>query len=258
MDTRRVGRTQWLTFSRPEKLNCMSLEVYRELTAHILAASADETIDAIVIAGSGRAFTTGGDLKEILAAWKEGRPAGVRVVHEYADAAIRLFDAVETSSKMVITMVNGLCQAGGFSIVLSCDYSIASDHAVFSVPEGKVGLADPFVTERLAAHVGLARARRLVFTAESIDASTALGYGMLSEVVPHDELEKRTEAFVESLAATSPHSRALFKRSLNRFLPRFDREVMLRGNTSPDAGEGLAAFVERRTPVWSAPGQAAG
>ncbi|MEB3370511.1 enoyl-CoA hydratase/isomerase family protein [Saccharopolyspora mangrovi] len=237
-------------FSRPEKLNCMSLGVYRELAERILHASADDTIDTIVIGGTGRAFTTGGDLKEILAARQQGRQSGIDVVHQYAEAALRLFDAIETSSKTVVAMVNGVCQAGGLGIVLAADYSMVSDRATFAAAEGKVGLADPFVAERLGVHIGLARARKLVLTAEQIDAATALQYGMISEVVGHDQLEERTTGFVDSLAEISPHSRALFKRSLNRLLPRFDREVMLRGNTGADATEGLTAFVERRTPLW--------
>jgi enoyl-CoA hydratase len=250
VDATRIGRAEWLMFSRPEKLNCMSLSVYRELTERIVRASAEDTVDAIVIGGTGRAFTTGGDLKEILAARRESRQSGIDIVHQYAEAAIRLFDAIETSSKTVVAMVNGLCHGGGFGIVLSADYSVVSDRASLAAPEGKVGLADPFVTERLGAHIGLARARKLVLTAEPIDAATALQYGMISEVVGHDRLEDRTAEFVESLARISPHSRALFKRSLNRLLPRFDREVMLRGNTSADATEGLAAFIERRSPAW--------
>ncbi|MGW1419958.1 enoyl-CoA hydratase/isomerase family protein [Bradyrhizobium manausense] len=240
----------WMMLSRPEKLNCLALRDYLELGDAVLQASADPAIDVIVIGATGRAFCTGGDLKEILAEIEKGPAAAIEIVHKFADASIRLFQLMESSAKTVVAMVNGPCHAGGLCMLLSCDVSVVSDRSNFAVPEGRVGLADPFVPLRLARMVGVARAKWMMFSGEILDAGDALRAGLVTHVVPHDELEGATRKIVSQIQEMSPASRALYKKSINSDLAPFDRSIQFSANAGPDAAEGLSAFVQKRKPIW--------
>uniref|UniRef100_UPI003F494DDA enoyl-CoA hydratase/isomerase family protein n=1 Tax=Ensifer adhaerens TaxID=106592 RepID=UPI003F494DDA len=240
----------WLILSNPEKMNCLGLAEYNGLADAIIEASADDTLDVIAIAGTGRAFCTGGNLKEILAEQAKGELPGKVVIQRFADASLRLFQAIESTPKTVVAVVNGYCHAGGLSIALSADICIASDRADFCVPEAKVGLADPYAPLRLARAVGLPTARWMMYTAERISAVRALEISLVNKVVPHDQLKEEATALVRQLQKTAPTSRAIYKKCLNSDLPAFTREAMISANASPDAVEGLRAFVERREAVW--------
>ena len=239
-----------LTLTRPEKLNAMTLNDYLALGDAVLDASADPSIDIIVIGATGRAFSTGGDLNESLAETNKGPEAAIRNVHRYADASGRLLQLMETSPKTIVVAVNGLCLAGGLCILLCADVSIASDRASFSVPEGRVGLADPFIPLRLGRAIGPVRAKWLMFSGETMSAGAALEAGLITHLVPHDELEDATHRVIAQLQEISPVSRALYKKAINSDLAPFDRDIQFRANAGADAAEGLSAFVERRKPVW--------
>ncbi|MBX5212135.1 enoyl-CoA hydratase/isomerase family protein [Rhizobium sp. NZLR11] len=240
----------WLTLSNPEKMNCLGLAEYNGLADAIIEASADDTLDVIAITGSGRAFCTGGNLKEIQTEQAKGALPGRLVIQRFADASLRLFQAMESTPKTVVAVVNGYCHAGGLSIVLSADISIASDRADFCVPEGKVGLADPYAPLRLARAVGLPTARWMMYTAERLSAVGALDISLVNRVVPHDLITQEAQSLVRQIQKTAPTSRAIYKNCLNSDLPAFSRDAMISANASPDAVEGLKAFVERRNPVW--------
>jgi enoyl-CoA hydratase/carnithine racemase len=149
-----------------------------------------------------------------------------------------------------VAVINGHCHAGGLSIALSADLSIASDRADFCVPEGKVGLADPYAPLRLARAVGLPLARWMMYTAETIDATQAANISLVNQVVPHDALMVEARNLVRKVQLISPVSRAIYKRCTNSDLPAFQRDAMLSANADVDAVEGLKAFMERRPPVW--------
>lgn len=135
-------------------------------------------------------------------------------------------------------------------MLLSCDVSVVSDRANFAVPEGRVGLADPFVPLRLARMVGLGRAKWMMASGELLNADDALRAGLVTHVVPHDELEAATRKFVSQIQEMSPVSRALYKKSINGDLAPFDRSIQFSANSGPDAAEGLSAFVQKRKPNW--------
>lgn len=240
----------WLTLGRPDKLNCLELADYLSLGDAILDASADPSIDVIVVGATGRAFSTGGDLKESLAALEQGPAAAIRNVHRYADASGRMLQLMETSPKTIVVAVNGMCLAGGLCLLLSADVSVVSDRAYFSVPEGRVGLADPFIPLRLGRAIGPVRAKWLMASGEPMTAEAALAAGLITHLVPHDELDAATRRVVAQIQSTSPTTRALYKKAINSDLAPFDRDIQFRANASPDAAEGLAAFVEKRPPVW--------
>jgi enoyl-CoA hydratase/carnithine racemase len=163
---------------------------------------------------------------------------------------MRLFQLMESSPKTIVASINGACLAGGLCIVLSSDVSISSDAATFSAPEAKVGLADPFVPLRLARAIGTTRAKWMMLTADILDARAARNAGLITEVVPHEDLETATLSAVEKLQQTSPITRALYKKAANSDLAPFDRDLQFSANAGSDAREGLSAFVQKRKPQW--------
>lgn len=240
----------WLTLNNPEKMNCLGIAEYNGMADAVIDASADDTLDIIAITGSGRAFCTGGNLKEIQTEQAKGELQGKIVIQRFADASLRLFQAIESTSKTVVAVINGYCHAGGMSIALSADVSIASDRADFCVPEAKVGLADPYAPLRLARAVGLPRARWIMYTGVRIPAAQALEMSLVNKVVPHETLVEEACSLIAALQRTSPTSRAIYKKCLNLDLPAFSRDAMISANASADAYEGLRAFVEKRDPIW--------
>lgn len=240
----------WVTINRPDDLNCLSYDMYGELADAMVAAAADSSIDVVVVTGEGRAFSTGGDLKQILNAVSSGRSELDVVTQRFAEASMRAFQAIEACPKTVVAMVNGICQAGGMSIAMCSDVVVASSRATFCVPEGKVGLADPFAPTRLARRAGVTAAKWLLMTADTVSAQEALDMGMVNLVVPHESLLDETLSVVKKIQLTSPTTRAIYKKCLNDDNVPFDRDVMLRGNAGADAAEGIAAFVEKRAPEW--------
>jgi enoyl-CoA hydratase len=240
----------WITIDRPDDLNCLSYDMYGELADAMVSASADSSVDVVLLTGEGRAFSTGGDLKQILNAFSAGPAELDAVTQRFAEASMRAFQAIEACPKTVVSMVNGICQAGGMSIAMCSDVVIASSNATFCVPEGKVGLADPFAPTRLARRVGVSAAKWLLMTADTVSAQQALDMGMVNLVVEHESLRDETLAVVRKIQLTSPTTRAIYKKCVNDDNIGFDRDVMLRGNAGADAAEGIAAFVEKRAPVW--------
>lgn len=245
-----VEGAAWVTIDRPEDLNCLSHEMYGQLADALVDAAADRTVDVVVLTGTGRAFSTGGDLKQILAAFREGPAEVDRVTQRFAEASMRAFQAIEACPKTVVAMVNGICQAGGMSLALCSDIVIASSDATFCVPEGKVGLADPFAPTRLARRVGVSAAKWLLMTADTVGAEEALAMGMVNRVVAPERLREATTEVVRRIQATSPVTRAIYKKCVTDDNVPFDRDVMLRANAGTDAAEGIGAFVAKRKPVW--------
>jgi enoyl-CoA hydratase/carnithine racemase len=236
----------FLTLDRPEKLNALSPEMYAAIRPALRRADLDDRVDVIVLGASGdEAFCTGGDLVDHASSWRDDLPGALADV----EGAFP-YETFERISKVVICAINGKCQAAGMIMLLMSDLVVSSDRARFRVPEALVGLADPFVPVRLAQHVGLARARWMMFTAEEVDAHEAERIGLLGKVVPHDELEKAVTDVVERVRRTAPGARSRYKRMLNDTLPPVRMDHFLAQMQSPEALEGLDSFAEKRPPSW--------
>jgi len=163
------------------------------------------------------------------------------------------FRHVARCSKLWVAKINGLCHAGALGLVLHCDVTVAADTARFRVPELLRGIPDPFITSRLAATVGTARAAYLCFTAGEVDAPTALAMGLVGAVVPAAELDSHVEWVLAQIAKTGPAARTTIKRELNRQIPTHDPYMFSDSLGTPEMHEGIAAFVEKRPIAWPRP-----
>jgi enoyl-CoA hydratase len=203
----RHGPVMRLILNRPGKLNAMSVEVIESLSARLADAAGDETVRVVVIAGSGRAFCAGYDLDE-----ETGRDAGS--AHDYLSRDLRALFEVFDLPKPVIAEVHGYCLAGGCDLMMMCDLAVASDDAVFGVPELKFGSA--VVAMVMPWLIGARRAKELLLTGEDrLGAVEAERIGLVNRVVARSELTAATMELAARLAVVDPVAMRLTKRAIN-------------------------------------------
>lgn len=245
-DIARHGQVAVLRVNRPEVRNALDLATVREMTDAVAALTADKTFGAIVITGAGGAvFVSGADINDIRA---RKRNDGLAAINS------TLFSAIDKCPKVTIAAVNGLALGGGCELALSCDLRIAASHARFGQPETGLGIIPGAgATQRLPRIVGLGRAKHLILTGEAIDAQKALEWGLVSQVVPAEELEAQALALAERVLSRGPLAIRLAKLALNASA-RVDLDSGLLIETlaqaicfeSADKQEGTAAFLEKR------------
>jgi enoyl-CoA hydratase/carnithine racemase len=240
------GRVLHLRIDRVERRNAFTNDMYRALKRAAIWADGQPELDAVCLTGTDRWFGAGGDM-----AGRSADPEGLAAEWDPTDHFP--FRHIERCSKLWVAKVNGLCHAGGLDLTLSCDVAVASDRARFRVPELLRGIPDAFMSSRLVEAAGLARARYLFFTAAEIDAPAAGAMGLVGEVVPHDELDARTEWILEQISSTGPLARATVKRDLNAQLRPGDVSLFMVPGLSAEITEGMGAFVEKRAAVWPRP-----
>jgi enoyl-CoA hydratase/carnithine racemase len=247
----RDGQTVWITIDRPAVMNALDPAAHRELAAAFDAFQADPELRVAVITGSGdRAFCVGSDLKA-----RAERNADDHPPTGFAGLTHR-FDLM----KPVIAAVNGLAIGGGVEIVAACDLAIAADHAEFSLPEPRVGLAalGGGGLQRLARTLPLKHAMDLVLTGRRIGADEARRIGLINDAVPAAELRARARSMAESIIAGAPLAIAASKQVMLESLSYPDLKSALRARypaaelmlASADAVEGQRAFLEKRKPHW--------
>jgi enoyl-CoA hydratase/carnithine racemase len=236
-----------ITLNRPAELNSFSTNLYRELRDAVRLATIDDMVDIVVITGTGRAFATGGDLKEVLAYLQPD--ADPLDIYRFEDNLP--FETVRQCPKVTIAAVNGICMAGGLITTMSCDISVAVADAVFAAPEGKVGVAEGWMPAVMFGRVSLSKMRYLALTGTAIPADKAERWGLITEVVPDaDALDRRVSEIIEEVRGTSPAVRRSYKQTINDIAPTGKMGDFREGTGTPDGIEGLSAFAEKRRPRY--------
>jgi methylglutaconyl-CoA hydratase len=243
------GPVYRIRLCRPEAMNALTPTLYGEIRAGVLAGLGDPDVRVIVIEGSGGVFAAGGDLK-ILRRILE-LPADQRLA-EFSEAfdAPLPFETILDCWKPVIAKIDGYALAGGTILAAAADIAIATDRSTFGIPEGRVGLADPFAATLLPAAIGLGRARYMMLTGAFVDAATAEQWGLVLESVPVERLDSAVEEVIQGLLRIAPEAQRGYKRTAIRALPRMSAMEIMEVAISPNGSEGLAAFAEKRAPVW--------
>jgi len=241
-----------LTLDRPQSRNSLSLGMLRAMAEALAGIAADEAVRVVIIAGSGPAFCAGHDLKELRASGYDP---------DYIDALFaacaEVMLAIVRLPKPVIARVHGIATAAGAQLVASADLAFAADDARFATPGVNIGLFCSTPMVALSRNVAPKQAMQMLLTGELIDAATALRFGLVNELAPLAELEARTLAFARKLAAKSPLTLAIGKEAFYRQaeLPLaeaydYTRAVMATNLRAQDAREGIAAFLDKRPPLW--------
>ena len=244
------GAVAVITFSRPEALNAINSEVFRELNSVLDDIEKNEEIKALILTGDGKAFVAGADIAEM----RDKTPDEAKL---FSETGHNTFMRIEEFKVPVIAAVNGFALGGGLELALSCDFIIASEKAKFSAPEVNLGLIPGFNgTQRLQRAVGIAYAKYLIFTAEMIDAQEALRVGLVQKVVAPEELMPVVEKTAATIASKGPDAVKAAKRAVNYgsyygFLKGAENEQTEFSKQFNEQGkEGMTAFLEKRKPEW--------
>ncbi len=246
------GHTAWITLNRPEAMNAISTQLARELLAALAMVEEDGEVWAAAITGAGeRAFCAGADLRERKDMSRE------QMVRQRA-LFVKMFTAISFFPKPLVAAVNGYALAGGFEIALGCDLVIASERAVFGLTEVGLGIIPAGGgTQNLPRIIGKARAKELIFTARRLTAQEALEWGLVSRVVPADQLTAVTGQLLADMVQNAPIALQQAKRAINYGLEMdlhsgiaLEAECYNVCLTTEDRDEGLRAFNEKRRPQY--------
>jgi len=238
-----------ITLNRPAKLNAVTQEMSDALVTAAEWCNAHDEVRCVVLTGAGRAFCAGSDIAELD---KYATPWDFRNRADYCDALRRL-------RKPVIAAVNGYALGGGLETALSCDIRLASSTATFAAPEIKLGwIGGGGMAAFLNQSIGASNAALMLLTGDPVDADRALRWGLVSEVVPPDDLLPRASAVAAVIASRPPIAAETAKANLHAAvnLPQeqalaYERDLQTICFATRDAAEGRRAFAERRPGVFS-------
>ncbi|SUA77442.1 Probable enoyl-CoA hydratase echA8 [Nocardia otitidiscaviarum] len=249
VDVQRSGSTLRITMNRPAKRNALSHQHLKELLAAFRAAGESDAT-GIVLAAEGPVFSAGHDFADVAAR----DLAGVR---DLLHLCTELMRTVQSVPQVVIARVHALATAAGCQLVASCDLSIAADTAAFALPGGKGGWFCHTPAVPVARSVGRKRFMELVLTGDPVDAATAAEWGLINRAVPLADLDAAVDELLARATRGSRASKALGKRTVYAQLDRPEAdaydialEAMAQASQLPAAKEGMAAFLEKRPPVW--------
>jgi 2-(1,2-epoxy-1,2-dihydrophenyl)acetyl-CoA isomerase len=251
-----TGGITRLTLNRPDKLNAFTRAMHTELRAAFEAAAGNSQCRVIVLTGAGRAFCAGQDLAEARPGPQEAMPdAGSRLEETY-NPLVKFITSLE---KPVVCAVNGIAAGAGANVALACDIVLAARSASFLQAFSRIGLVpDASGTWTLPRLVGPARARALTMLAEPLAAEKAEAWGLIWKAVDDDKLEAEVLALATRLAAAPTYALGLTKRAIalsstNTLGQQLDleRDLQRKAGSSPDAVEGIRAFLEKRAPKFT-------
>ena len=238
----------FVTVNRPDKLNALNDQLVADLRDVVAALKADPAVKGVILTGAGpKAFVAGADIGELA---KQGVLDG----RERALNGQAVLTAIETIGKPVLAAVNGFALGGGCELAMACHIRIASETAKFGQPEVKLGITPGYGgTQRLPRIVGKGRALHLLLTGETIDAQEALRIGLVTKVVPQDQLMAEAEKLMRQILANGPVAVALTIEAVHQGLEMTLAEgLQLEANafglvaSTRDVKEGLNAFLEKR------------
>lgn len=241
------GSIAVVRLNRPDRMNALNRQLQDDLGRAFAAAEAAPEVRVLILTGAGRAFSVGADIEE-LETTAEGAARQLQ-------ASLGCLSSPERLRKPVIAAVNGYALGGGFELALACDIVVASDRAVFGVPEPTLGVVPGFAMQRLPRLVGVMRAREILLTARRLSAQEAREYGLVSRVAPHDGLMAEARSVAMGMTELAPLALELLKATINRHLLSSDLVFAARANAwlfaTRDAQEGIRAFREKRKPTFN-------
>jgi len=239
----------WITMNRPESLNALNRDLWRELCQALEIAERDEEVSVIVITGAGRAFSAGDDIKDVASL------SSSEIRDFFWDYAAPTVMKIIELTKPVIAAVNGPAYGGGCEIAMLCDLVVASEDAVFAVPEARIGALPP-IASAIGAHIiGKLNASMLMLTGDPITAKEAKSMGMVNPIVPAEELKKTIKEVANKIMLSSPTSIKAIKKIMNEQIQLKDLErsieELIALFEAGEAEEGHEAFIKKRPPRWA-------
>ena len=243
------GHVAIVEMHRPAKLNAMGRSFWVDMRTVLSNLEQDASTRVVVITGAGdKAFSVGGDIASF------AELTTLEQKRAFQIDAMDTFAAVENTRLPVIAAVNGWALGGGCELTLACDIVLASDKAVFGMPESALGLVPGFGVLRAPTVIGRQMTKLMVMAGERLDAQQALSAGLVQRVYPAAQLMSEALALAERIAANAPSAHDVGKRLINRGVDRGEFDYSIEALTvlqsSADTAEGVSAFLEKRKPVF--------
>ena len=240
------GHIALLTMNRPDALNALNLDVLQDLDNAVTTAEKDEDIYVLIITGAGRSFVAGADIAQM----KDLSAVQAQAFGEFGNS---VFAKIDGLLKPVIAAVNGFALGGGCELAMACDIIIAGEKAKFGQPEVSLGITPGFGgTQRLPRIVGAAKAKELILTAKTIGAAEALSIGLVSSVVPQDELMDKAFELANMICANAQIAVRQSKAAINNGLQTdmatgiaFETQTFGLCFATEDQKSEMTAFVEK-------------
>ena len=247
----RIGSTQLVTINRADKMNALTIGLIQEIGQEINRIQTDTSVRGVILTGAGeKAFAAGADIAEF-ADFNSAR------AKEMSASGHAVFNSIERSVKPVIAAVNGFALGGGCELAMACHVRIASENAIFGQPEVNLGVPPGYGgTQRLAQIVGKGRALDLLISARTIDAQTAMNYGLVTQVVELEVLMESCMKYLQKLENKSPMAIAEVIKCSNALYDlrdgfEYEIDSFSKSFETPDFKEGTAAFIGKRKPNYS-------
>ncbi len=237
-----------LKINRPEVMNAMNPETILEFEQALHDLNDNLDVRVIIVTGEGKSFVSGSDISEL------AKMDSIKA-REYSQFGKRVLNYLENMEKPVIAAINGYALGSGCELALACDIRIASERAKFGQPEVKLGLIPGHAgTQRLARIVGLGKAKELIFTGDLINANEAKEIGLVNKVVPQDNLLDEAKGLAKKILSGGPIAMRLAKSAINKSFidpgSAYESEAFGICFSTPEAKEGMQAFLEKRKPKW--------
>ncbi len=240
-----------LTLNRPEAMNSLNAETLYELRDITAQLSTRKGVWAVIVQGQGEHFSVGMDVNVI----QEGLNQSEKAARESLLELQGCLDDFEALEKPTIARLHGFCIGGGLVLALCCDFRVASERTIFSLPEVKRGLAVLMGTQRVTRVVGVAATKEMILLGECFNAQEALEFGLINRVVPPDELDGAVAKLAEKFLKLPPRTVGIAKRIIQQghnmsLRESQDLEIDARAELigSPDLEEAIASFLEKREP----------
>lgn len=254
LEHERRGPVAWVWMNRPERHNAFDDSLIAELTTALEALGEADEVRAIVLAGRGRSFSAGGDLN-----WMR-RQGAASMAENLADARrlAELFRVLAECPKPTIARVHGAAMGGGMGLAAACDICVASTEAAFATSEVRLGLVPGVISPYVVRAIGERQAYRYFQTGEHIDALLAGKLGLAHEVVAPEALDVAVQSVVDALLAGGPAAQAASTALIRAVAGRPVTDELIHDcarriaelRATPQAREGLSAFLEKRAPAW--------
>ncbi len=254
MDFKTISLTQEgaigiLTLNCPEIMNPINNEFISELSQAIDRIAEEEKIRVMILTGGNKVFAAGGDIKAMMQFTPLQAKKFVIPIH-------KVLNQITELPKPTIAAIGGFALGGGVEMTLTCDFRIAADNAKFGFPEINLGIFPAAGgSQRLPRLIGMAKAKELMFTGDTIDAATALAIGLVNQVVPREELMERAMKLAEKLSSKPPITIKALKESMHNVFNtdinmglKMEMEKFCSLFSTEDQKEGMGAFLEKRKP----------
>lgn len=247
------GPLAWLTLNRPEKRNALSLDLMTAVLERLDQVADNRAIKVVIIRGSGKVFSAGHDLKEMV-----GEELEFEDFRKIFTTCNRMMLRLHELPQPVIAQVHGIATAAGCQLVAACDLAVAESTTQFATPGVKIGLFCITPMVPLVRAIGRKRAMEMLVTGRFVSAQEAERFGLVNRVVPIDQLAEEATRLAMEIAQYSGFTVAAGKNAFysqvdvsERSAYDFAKEAMVMNCKAADAQEGMRAFLEKRDPVWS-------